>query len=53
MVEDKTTVEGYCVKCKQKVTMKDNELTTTKNGRKMQKGKCPKCSTTVCKFVKG
>ncbi len=46
-------VDGYCVKCKKKVTMKDAKLTKTKNGRSMQKGKCGACGTTVCKFVKG
>lgn len=45
--------EAYCVRCKAKTNMKDEKKTTTKNGRNMLKGKCPKCGTTVCKFVKG
>lgn len=46
-------MEAYCVKCKEKVEMKDGEETTTKRGTKMMKGKCPKCDTTVCGFVGG
>lgn len=45
--------EGYCVKCKAKVQMQNETDATTKNGRKMKKGKCPNCGTTVCRFVKG
>jgi len=39
---------GYCVKCKEKVEMKDPKETKTKRGTMMAKGKCPKCGTTVC-----
>jgi hypothetical protein len=47
-------VTGYCVKCKQKdQPMKDEKEVTTKNGRKMLKGVCTKCGTTMCKFIKG
>lgn len=45
-------VQGYCVKCKKKVDIQSAKKTTTKNGRTMMKGTCPKCSTTVCAFVK-
>ncbi len=44
-------VQGYCVKCKASVEIADGKETTTKNGRKMMKGKCPSCGTTVCKFL--
>ena len=44
-------MKAYCVKCKKKVEMKDGKKTTTKNGRSMMKGKCPKCGTTVCRFL--
>jgi NAD-dependent SIR2 family protein deacetylase len=43
--------DGYCVKCKATVEMKDPKEQTMKNGRKMMKGKCPKCSTTVCRIL--
>ncbi|MEM4625533.1 MAG: DUF5679 domain-containing protein [Candidatus Pacearchaeota archaeon] len=42
--------EAYCVKCKKKVEMKNEEETITKKGTKMVKGKCPQCSTTVCRI---
>ena len=45
--------EAYCVKCKAKQQMSGESKTKTKNGRNMLKGKCPKCGTTMCKFVKG
>ena len=40
-------VEGYCVKCKMKVEMKDVEEVTMKNNRKAKKGICPKCGCKV------
>jgi len=43
--------EAYCVKCREKVKMKNGKETTTKNGRKMMKGKCPDCGTTVNRFI--
>jgi hypothetical protein len=43
--------EGYCVKCKTKRSVKNAQVVTTKNGRKMAKGSCPVCSTTVNKFL--
>ncbi len=46
-------VEGYCVKCKAPRTMQNVEITKTKNGRNMAKGKCPVCGTTMTKFLKG
>ena len=44
-------MEGYCVKCKAKKEMNDVKENTTKNGRRMAKGKCPTCGTTMCKFL--
>jgi len=43
-------VEGYCVKCKKKVEMKDGKVGTTKRGVKITKGKCPCCGITVCRI---
>jgi len=45
-------VFGYCVKCKQKVKIKNTEEVVAKNGRKMVKGICPVCGTKVSAFVK-
>ncbi len=44
-------IVGYCVKCREKKTVKDAVVTTTKNGRRMGKGKCPDCGTTVNRFL--
>jgi endogenous inhibitor of DNA gyrase (YacG/DUF329 family) len=43
--------EGYCVKCKKTVTMKDEKVSKTKRGTNMAKGKCPSCGTTVCRIL--
>lgn len=44
--------KGYCVKCKKEGKMVDPKKAKTKNGRNMLKGKCDKCGTTMCRFVK-
>jgi len=46
-----TDFEGYCVKCKAKAQIPDGNEVITKNQRKMLKGKCPTCGTTVCKIL--
>jgi hypothetical protein len=43
-------VEGYCVKCKKTVVMKEPKESKTKRGTMMTKGKCPNCGTTVCRI---
>jgi hypothetical protein len=43
-------VVGYCMKCKKKVSMVDIKVSKTKKGVTMRKGKCPKCSTVVCRM---
>jgi len=42
--------QGYCVRCKRKVEMKDTFQTKTKKGVIMFKGKCPVCGTKVCRI---
>lgn len=42
--------QGYCVKCKKKVDIKDAKESTTSRGTKIAKGKCPNCATTVCRM---
>ncbi len=44
-------VQGFCVKCRRKVEIKNPKEVTLKNGRKAIKGKCPRCGTTVYVFV--
>lgn len=43
--------EGYCVKCREKVAVKDGVVKETANGRKMAQGTCPKCKTKVTRFL--
>jgi len=38
------------MKCKAKVTISNPITGTTKKGRKITKGKCPACGTTVCRI---
>ena len=45
-------MEGYCMKCKKKVEMQKVKKSKTKRGTTMNKGKCPKCTTTVCRLGK-
>ncbi|MBU1199475.1 MAG: hypothetical protein KKF46_00925 [Nanoarchaeota archaeon] len=44
-------MEAYCVKCKKKKEMQNGKEVTTKNGRRMMKGKCPTCDTTMCRIL--
>lgn len=39
--------EAYCVKCKKKVEIKDEQKVTLKNGKPATKGLCPVCGTKV------
>lgn len=43
--------EGYCVKCREKRTVKDGEVKESPNGRKMAQGQCPKCGTKITRFL--
>lgn len=45
-------VEGYCVKCKKKVEIKDPEEVTMKNNRPAVRGTCPVCGTKIYKIGK-
>lgn len=47
------TVEAFCVKCKQKRTMRDPHKIVTKNGRNAMEGRCPVCDTRLFRFVSG
>jgi hypothetical protein len=40
-------VQGYCVKCRKKVEIKDAKKITMKNGKPATKGSCPSCGTGV------
>ena len=43
---------AYCVKCRQKRTVKNPKTVTTKNGRKALSGTCAVCGTKMMKFIK-
>lgn len=45
-------VEIYCVKCRQKQTIRDPEMVTLANGRPAYQGSCPVCGTTVTRIRK-
>ena len=42
----------YCVKCKKRTDTSNEQLTTTKNNRRMKRGTCVICGTTKTQFVK-
>ena len=44
-------MQAYCLKCKSKKEMQNEEQVTLKNGRKAAKGKCPDCGTGMFKIL--
>jgi len=44
-------MQAYCLKCKAKKEIKDEQQITLKNGRKAIKGKCPDCGTGMFKIL--
>lgn len=44
-------IEGRCLKCQKTVVISGGKMTKTCKGQPMIKGKCPKCGTTVTRFV--
>jgi hypothetical protein len=45
------TSEAYCVKCREKRTIKDPKQVTMKNGRNAIEGTCPVCGTKLFRMV--
>src|SRR5712692_8929957 len=45
-------MEGYCLKDKRKVEMKDPQAITMKNGKPATVGTCPNCGTKIYKIGK-
>lgn len=43
--------EGYCVKCRQKRSIKNGTVEKTQSGRHAAKGTCPVCGTKVTRFI--
>jgi len=50
--KDGDLVEGYCLKDKRKVEMKDPQPITMKNGKPATVGTCPHCGTKIYKIGK-
>ncbi len=50
--KDGGVVEGYCLKDKKKVQMKDPQPITMKNGKPATVGTCPICGTKIYKIGK-
>ena len=50
--KDGEFVEGYCLKDKRKVEMKDPQPITMKNGKPATVGTCPHCGTKIYKIGK-
>ena len=46
------SLEGYCLKDKRKVEMKDPQPITMKNGKPATVGTCPNCGTKIYKIGK-
>jgi len=46
----KESVEGYCMKCKKKITIK-NAKVEVKNNKRMAMGVCNICGTKVCRIL--
>lgn len=47
-----TSMEGYCLKCRQKREMSGAQQVTLKNGRPATQGKCPVCGTKITRIGK-
>ncbi|MFH1777891.1 MAG: DUF5679 domain-containing protein [Candidatus Omnitrophota bacterium] len=45
-------MEAYCLKCKAKKEMKDEQKVQLKNNRPAMQGKCADCGTKMTKIVK-
>ncbi len=43
-------MEAYCVRCKKKTEMKDEEKSKTKKGVPMTKGICSVCGCKMCRI---
>lgn len=47
----KQTFKGYCVKCSATRNIINHSLQRTANNKPYVRGKCEKCSCTVCRFL--
>lgn len=49
--KDKNAITAYCVKCNEKINIKNPKPYIMKNQRAAVKGTCPKCSTKVFRIL--
>ncbi len=49
--QEKKKYEARCCKCNAMSEVRNWQLTTAKNNRKMVRGECSKCGQRVCTFV--
>jgi hypothetical protein len=45
-------MEGYCLKCRTKREMQNEQKVTLKNGRPATQGTCPVCGTKITRIGK-
>lgn len=45
-------MQAYCMKCREKIEVKDPKDVTMKNGRPATQGECPDCGTKVYRIGK-
>ncbi len=50
-MSDTYTGEVYCVKCKAKREVTDAPVNVSESGRRMARGTCPECGTTVVRIL--
>lgn len=50
-MSDTYSGEVYCVKCKAKREVTDAPVAENAKGRRMAKGTCPECGTTVVRIL--
>jgi hypothetical protein len=51
-MSEENNQKNYCLKCKSNQDIKDVEVKTTKNNRRMLSGLCSVCNTKTCRFLK-
>ncbi len=45
--DEEDTMQGYCLKCREKREIKDLQAVTLKNGRAARQGTCAVCGTKI------
>ena len=48
---ENNTIQGWCLKCKQKRAMKNHQIVEMKTGKKRHSGECVECNTKMSKLL--